>query len=93
MSNIDKIILKLFTERWVGESVLKDIGTMRAELYKNMKDQMNGYWSGHTAYHIMIDGGFIVDDKPVNMQPKKATILGQMFINDFESKGANSSQL
>ncbi len=83
MSETDKIIFKLFTERWCGEGTLKSIDTMKAQLYKSLSDQLGGYWSGHTAYHIMIDGGFLKDAKHVNGKPKHLTELGESFTTQY----------
>lgn len=55
---------------------------MRKQLYKNLSDQVRGCWSGHTAYHIMIDGGFLIDDK--KSTHKKLTAIGKIFMDDME---------
>lgn len=78
MKEVDKIIFDLFSERWVGESVTKNIDSMKKQLFKNLNDQVNGYWSGHTAYDIMVDGGFLVDAKHKSPD-KKLTKLGLLF--------------
>ncbi|MDE1350404.1 hypothetical protein L9W80_09595 [Vibrio aestuarianus] len=81
-SQIDQIINELFSARWSGDLRNAPINKMREQLYKNLKDQLNGYWSGHTAYHILIHGGFIID-APIGK--KVATKLGQMFIGEMEN--------
>lgn len=55
---------------------------MRKQLYKNLKDQLNGYWSGHSAYSIMVHGGFLINSK--RGTKKQLTSLGEKFIEDFE---------
>ncbi|GIC20770.1 hypothetical protein [Vibrio cholerae] len=82
LSQLDQIIHGLFSTRWSGDLRNAPIKRMREQLYKNLKDQLNGYWSGHTAYHILIDGGFIVD---APKGKKVATKLGQMFIGEMEN--------
>lgn len=58
---------------------------MRKQLYKNLKDQLNGYLSGSSAYSIMVYGGFLVDSK--SGTKKELTELGERFIKDFEENG------
>ncbi|ELL8242124.1 hypothetical protein ABH649_003116 [Vibrio cholerae] len=82
LSQLDQIIHGLFSTRWSGDLRNAPIKRMREQLYKNLKDQLNGYWSGHTAYHILIDGGFIID---ASTGKKVATKLGQMFIDEMEN--------
>ncbi len=82
LSQLDQIIHGLFSTCWSGDLRNAPIKRMREQLYKNLKDQLNGYWSGHTAYHILIDGGFIVD---APKGKKVATKLGQMFIGEMEN--------
>lgn len=89
MSDIDKIIMKLFSERWLVGISNGDLDGMKAQLYKNLSDQVNGFWSGHTAYNIMVDGGFIVDSKRVytdgsnRAKGKRLTELGKIFIDKY----------
>jgi len=33
----------------------------RELIAKTLRNQINGFWSGHTAYHIAVDGGFLKD--------------------------------
>lgn len=82
---IDDLIEEMFIENWSGNSTLKNIDTMKAQLYKNLNDQLNGYWSGSTAYYIMVKGGFLVDSKrPSKRKEKKElTKLGEKFMNDY----------
>lgn len=83
--DLDEYIKEAFDGRWFGETVLYSLDSMKAQLYKNLKDQKEGYWSGSTAYMIMIDYGFLVDANHENRQPKKLTRLGQIFMDEFES--------
>ena len=90
MSDIDKIIHKLFSTRWSGDLNKSPIEDMRKQLHKNLQNQMDGFWTGHTAYHIMVDGGFLVDAKRIRIKDtgmckgKKLTMLGQMFMDSFK---------
>ena len=84
MSEINQIIKKLFSERWTENLASADIEAQIKQLRKTLTDQVNGYWSGHTAYHLAVDGGFLVDAK--SNTNKKLTALGQMFMNQFTQK-------
>jgi len=55
MTEIEQIIFKLFNDRWVGGNVTKDLSSMVKQLRRNLQNQVDGYWSGDTAYHIMIE--------------------------------------
>lgn len=87
---INEIIKKLFSERWSDDLKNATIDEMRKLLYKKLQDQLKGYWSGHTAYHIMIDGGFLVDSKRIRIEGsqefkgKELTTLGKRFIESME---------
>lgn len=89
LSDTDKIIQKLFTERWTDNLANAPIEKMREQLYKTLADQVNGYWSGHTAYFLAVDGGFLVDSKRTMLceenkaKGKKLTALGQMFMDSM----------
>ena len=88
MSDIDKIIKKLFSERWTENLANADIEAQRIQLHKTLLDQTRGYWSGHTAYHLATEGGFLIDAKSNTY--KKLTALGQMFMDSMiklENKG------
>ena len=50
----------------------------REYLKKSLKNQVDGYWSGSTMYHIMVFGGFIVDGK--SGTHKKLTAIGQILM-------------
>ena len=83
---LNEIIEDVFNQNWTGEDTLSSIENMRKQLYKNLQDQLNGYWSGSSAYSIMVYGGFLVDSK--RGTKKQLTVLGEKFIEDFElSKG------
>ena len=94
MSDIDKVIFELFSTRWRGDLSAAPISEMRAQLRKNIQNQIDGYWSGSTAYRIMVDGGFIVDSKRKIIfgsggmaEGKKLTIFGKIFMDSFDDKG------
>ena len=84
MSDIDNIIFELFSSRWYGHLSAAPISEMRAQLRKNIQNQIDGYWTGSTAYQIMVDGGFIVDSK--RGKNKKLTMLGKVFMDSFDDK-------
>ncbi len=80
--DIDKVILDLFVLRWTGCKTLESIDAMRRQLHKNLQDQCDGYWSGHTAYSIMIDGGFLIGGK--SGAKKDLTAIGKIFMDSME---------
>lgn len=82
--NIDILISKVFNKYWHGDDTLSSIENMRKQLHKNLTDQLNGYWSGSTAYAIMVHGGFLKDAK--RGTNKELTELGKMFMEDYRSK-------
>ena len=82
MSDIDKIIQTLFWQYWVGESVTKSLDNMKAQLHKNLGDQVKGYWSGSGAYKIMTKGGFLMDAK--SCTKKELTHFGRMFMDEYK---------
>ena len=93
MSDIDRIIFDLFTARWTDDLNKSPIADMRKQLHKTLSNQVDGFWSGHTAYHIAVDGGFLIDSKRVYSEDlnrckgKKLTWLGKMFMDSMkESK-------
>jgi len=84
--DLDDYIVKAFINRWSGNEVRSSLDKMKEQLHKNLTDQINGYWSGHTAYGIMIDYGFLIDAKHENRRPKKLTRLGTIFMKHYEEQ-------
>lgn len=75
---IDSIIETLFKSRWSGDLSSSPVSEMRDQLFKTLRDQTMGYWSGHTAYNIAVDGGFLINDK--KGENKRLTSLGAMLV-------------
>lgn len=75
---IDSIIEPLYKARWSGDLSDAPVSEMRDQLFKTLRDQTMGYWSGHTAYNIAVDGGFLINDK--KGANKRLTSLGAMFV-------------
>ena len=92
-SDTNKIIHHLFSTRWSSDLSSAPIEAMRKQLAKTLKDQCNGYWSGHTAYHLAVEGGFLIDSKRIQdgetgkCKPKKLTMLGEMFMKSEAPQG------
>lgn len=82
MSQIDELISGLF-KNLVGPAS-DNLEIAKNQLYKNLSDQLAGYWSGHTAYWIMTHGGFLIDAP--SGQKKKLTALGEMFMREMEKR-------
>lgn len=78
---LDNHIRELFNNCWVGEHTLSSLDNMKDQLAKNLKDQLNGYWSGSTAYHIMTRGGFLIDSK--RGTKKELTVIGGKFMKEM----------
>ena len=76
----DKFINELFAGTNFGESINNCVEAKRKQLAKTLRDQVHGYWSGHTAYHIAVDGGFLKDAK--SGETKILTALGWAFIQE-----------
>lgn len=78
----DEYINKLFEGTNFGEKINSCVKAKRKQIVKTLRDQVAGYWSGHTAYHIAVDGGFLKDAK--KSEAKQLTELGVAFlqIND-----------
>lgn len=83
--SIDKIIYNLFDKYWCGESTLKSLDAMKKQLHKNLSNQMQAYWSGSTAYSIMVTGGFLVDGQ--TSTNKSLTSRGRVFMKAMQEKG------
>jgi len=79
---LDEIIENMFNTYWHGEDILSSVENMKKQLYKNLTDQMNGFWSGSSAYKIMVNGGFLIDSK--SGTKKELTELGRQFIKEVE---------
>ena len=86
---VDAIISKLFAERWTEDLAKAPIEKQRKQLFKTLTDQINGFWSGHTAYHLAVDGGFLIDSKRKYIEEtnkcegKKLTELGKFFMKSM----------
>lgn len=84
--NLDSHIRELFKDRWCGEHVLSSLDNMKKQLIKTLTDQINGYWSGSTAYHLAVEGGFLIDAKSTNGLRKELTPLGVEFIESYYAR-------
>jgi hypothetical protein len=78
MGVTDEYINEVFAGTNFGEPTNNSVELKRKQLAKTLRDQIDGYWSGHTAYHIAVDGGFLVDSK--RSSHKRLTALGAAFL-------------
>ncbi len=78
MKITDEYISKLFEGTNFGVATNNSAALQREQLIKCLKDQLNGYWTGHTAYHILVHGGFLIDGKAGS--EKQATALGLILL-------------
>lgn len=76
----DKYINELFAGTNFGEKVNNCVKEKRKLLAKTLRNQVAGFWSGHTAYNIAVHGGFLHDSKPGT--EKRLTALGNAFIKE-----------
>lgn len=74
MEITDKYIINLFDGCNFGTTINNSVDLQRELIKKSIRNQAEGYWSGHTVYHILVHGGFIVDGK--RSTNKKITALG-----------------
>ncbi|PCJ11111.1 MAG: hypothetical protein COB04_19600 [Gammaproteobacteria bacterium] len=84
----DEYINKLFEGTGFSDSILASTKRQREQIVKTLSNQVNGYWSGHTAYHLVVNGGFLHDDK--SGADKRLTALGVAFMEEFKLKGSGS---
>ena len=81
---MNDVIRDLFEANWFGAHTLSSIDSMRAQLEKNLQNQIDGFWSGCTAYYIMTKGGFLIDSK--RGTKKELTALGEKFMNEMKGE-------
>lgn len=80
----DKFINELFDGTNFGKPTNESVDKKRQQIAKTLRDQITGYWSGHTAYHIAVNGGFLHDAK--SGDTKRLTALGILFLNEEMGK-------
>jgi len=76
----DSFINDIFAGTNFGEKINNSVKAKREQIAKTLNDQINGYWSGHTAYHIVVNAGFLFDAK--TDEDKKLTALGVSFLQE-----------
>ncbi|WP_020208240.1 hypothetical protein [Gilvimarinus chinensis] len=81
----DEYIQSLFAGTNFGAPVNGSIDAQRDLIAKNLRNQVAGYWSGHTIYQIMVNGGFLHDAK--SSEDKRLTALGVAFLQDRQRSG------
>lgn len=79
MKVTNEYIERLFTGTDFGPDVNDSIEEKRRFIKQEIIKQRNGHWSGHTSYHIMLNGGFIIDSKN---EKKKITLLGIEYLTN-----------
>ena len=76
----DDFINELFAGTNFGEPINNCVKAKRKQIAKTLRDQVAGYWSGHTAYHIVVNGGFLKDAK--SGEQKELTAFGAAFMSE-----------
>lgn len=79
----DEYIESLFQGANFGEQVNGSTDEKRKLIRKALRNQLDGYWSGHTIYQIMVQGGFLHDAK--SSEKKRLTQLGAAFLQEVKS--------
>jgi len=85
----DEYIEHLFAGTNFGEDINNSTEAKRDVIAKTLRNQVNGYWSGHTAYGIVTTGGFLVDAKFGEV--KRLTALGVAFLEDHKEPKVDES--
>lgn len=79
----DEYIDEIFRGTNFGAPINESTDAKRQLLAKNLRNQIAGYWSGHTIYQIMVNGGFLHDAK--SSDKKRLTRLGDVFLRDLST--------
>ena len=74
----DNFISELFKGTNFGSRINNSVEEQRKLIAKTLRNQIEGYWSGHTAYHIVVNGGFLKDAK--SGEEKRLTHKGKRFL-------------
>jgi len=80
----DEYINELFEGMNFGEVVNNSVDEKRKLIADTLRNQLDGFWSGRTAYKVVIDGGFLYDASTHSQ--KKLTALGRLFMKDYPSE-------
>lgn len=78
----DEYIDSLFENTNFGDAVNNSNKEKRDLIVRSLKNQLEGFWSGHTIYHILIVGGFLHDAK--HGEQKRLTELGAAFLQEAQ---------
>ena len=79
----DEYVNELFEGTNFGKPINESVDKKREQLAKTLRDQVAGYWSGHTAYNIAVHGGLLIDAKTT--EQKRLTKLGHDFMAEFSA--------
>lgn len=74
----DEYIESLFRGTNFGEPVNSSTKEKTKLIKTALKRQLEGYWTGHTLYHILVNGRFLYDAKTT--EQKRLTQLGVAFL-------------
>ena len=78
MEFTDEFINELFVGTNFGATINESVTEKRILIAKTLNNQVDGYWSGHTAYNIVVDAGFLKDAK--SSEKKELTAFGVEFL-------------
>ena len=75
----DDEIIDLFEGTNFGDKINNCAKMKRRELFKSVRDKQNGYWTGHTAFNIMLNAGLVQNGLASNKT--NLTTRGYNFLN------------
>lgn len=79
----DEFIDGLFENTDFGTQINASTDLKRELIGETLQNQIDGYWSGSTAYSIVVNAGFLIDSK--SGSEKKLTALGEEFMKGMKS--------
>ena len=77
----------IFYNKNFGEKINGCVKAKRRQLLKSVLDKSNGFWNGHTAFHMMLDAGLVIDGSAYNKT--KLTQRGINFMLQEQAKKVN----
>lgn len=80
----DQWAQKIFLNTNFGTQINGDPTLQKAQLAKTLRDQMGGYWSGHTAYHLAVNAKLLHDGPASTL--KHLTESGLCFLTNMRNK-------
>lgn len=80
----NSFINEIFYGTDFGDEINKSVKEKKRLIAVSLDKQLDGYWSGHTIYWILVNGGFLKDAKSTDK--KELTAFGNYFMADFDNR-------